>query len=127
MDSLATVAEVSEIPDHAISTALEKLDESVTDMARPTIINTLENCDSESNKMFARRVFQNVLRDVLASILENDTGIRDVFEAVVAHIVRARNLAKETANLLDSETVEPAPSGTYVAKMNSRAVSQALT
>lgn len=53
------------------------------DLAEHMIIDTLENCDSDQRKVLVRRVIRNVFRDIPASILEVDTGIRDAFEVAV--------------------------------------------
>lgn len=77
MESFATAVEVLKIAYHAINMALEKLDKLVIDVAEHTIIDTLEICSSDQNKVFLCRAILNALKDLPASILQNDTRIRD--------------------------------------------------
>lgn len=57
MNSIAAVAEVSEIADLAINMALEKLDEREISMIEQTFIDSSKNCNSDHKKLFARRAF----------------------------------------------------------------------
>lgn len=50
MDLFETAPEVSGIADHAINIALEIMDHCVIDMAKQTIINTIENCSLDDIK-----------------------------------------------------------------------------
>lgn len=126
MDSFATAAKLSEIADHAIDMAREKLDERVISMAAQTIINTLNGFDSDHNKMYLRRAIRNTLGDLLASIIKNDKRIRDAFKAAVAHVVGTNNLAKEVAKAVVSDPEILAPAGTFVVKMTDNAASGAF-
>lgn len=91
---------MSERADHAINMALEKLNERVIDMAEQKIIDVLDNCDFDHNKVFIRWAIGSAPRDLLTSILDEDTGIRDVFEAAVCQLVRTSSTAREIAKVL---------------------------
>lgn len=125
MNSSATVAEVLKIADRAIDAALGKLDERVIATTEQTIINTLENCDSNYDKVFVHRLIRIVLEDLLASILQNDKKIRGALEGSEAQVSRLRNLAKEIEKVFVSDPAILAPIGTYFRKMAVTAVSQA--
>lgn len=125
MDLFATVTKVSEIAGHAIDMALEKLDERVIIMAEQTIIGTLENCDSDYNKVFVRRAIWSAQRDLLASILKDDTKICVAFETGVDQFGQTSRIAGKGEKVLVSEPAIPAPFGTYVVKTADKAVCQA--
>lgn len=102
---------------HAINTALETLDVRVIDIAEQTIIDILEKFSSEHNKVFVRQAIRSAIQDLLASILEDETGICVAFEAAIALVVETSTLAMIVAKVIVSDPAIPSPIGTYVAKM----------
>lgn len=79
-DSFTTVSEVLKIADHAIKMALEKLDEWMISIASQEIIDRLENCHLDHNKVLVREAVRSALPDLIPSIWENDKGLSGVFE-----------------------------------------------
>lgn len=96
MALLATVSKVLEMTNHASIMAVENLEERVIDLAKPTIIDQLKNGDSDHNRKLVCQAVWNALRDLLASILADDTKIYDVFAVAVNQGLRAKNLAKKS-------------------------------
>lgn len=95
------------------------------DTAEQIFIDSLANCTSDHNKAFVCQAIQIVLRDLVESILENETGIRETFEAGVCQVLGTSSFAKEAAKVLVSKPVIIAPIGAYVVKMTGRAAGQA--
>lgn len=59
--SLVTVAEVSEIASRIVDIALEKLIDRVIDIADHLIIDALEICGPDHNKVFVCQAIRNAL------------------------------------------------------------------
>lgn len=92
MVSFATIAEMSDIADHATTVTLGKLDECVISMAEQKIICTIKNCDFDHSKVFVCQAIQSSLRDLLVSTLEDGTRVCDAFKAGVFQVVETRNM-----------------------------------
>lgn len=114
VDSFATVAEVLEIAELAINTALAKLYECLIDTAKPTTINTLEDCDLDRYRLFVRRAVPHALGALLASTLQDDKKICDALETAVVQDVGTKNIAKEVAKVLVCDPAIVALIGTKV-------------
>lgn len=69
------------------------------DTAEQKIIDSSENCILDPTKVFVCQAIRSTLKNLLASILENDTEICDAFEVVVAQVVGTGSLAMEIAKI----------------------------
>lgn len=94
------------------------------DMSVGTIISSLEKCASDHNKVFLCQAIQGALRDLLASIFEDDTVHQDDLEVPVAQIVGAGSLLKEVAKVLVNNTAIYAPTEIYVVEMADKVAGQ---
>lgn len=68
LEVLATKVEAEDIDHRTIDKALEKMDEVVMDLLEQTIIDALDNCNSDINKSFILCAICNALQDLLSSI-----------------------------------------------------------
>lgn len=75
--------------------AVDKLADSVMNIAKQTVINASETCDLGRNKAFVKGKLKSVLNDLLVSILDDSSDIRESFkDAVVQVEATPKSLAK---------------------------------
>lgn len=65
----------------------------VIDMTEQTINGRLQNYDLDRNKVFFCRAIQNVLQNLLASILQDITKVCNISKAEVVQVAGASTLA----------------------------------
>lgn len=75
--------------------------------------------------MFVRRTVESPLQNLLATILKDDVGIRNVIEAAVAQVVGMKNLAQEVGEVLVGDPAILPLIGAYVFEKADKTVSHA--
>lgn len=109
-----------------IHMALKKIDGRVIDMAKQRIIDGLEISCEDNSKVFARLEIWDTLQNFFASVLQDDIGISEAFEAAVGQAADKHGLAKDATKALVRNPTVPAPLGNIVVKMADKAVCGAI-
>lgn len=77
---------VYKIAEALLQDAMEKLDDRIIDLAQKTVIDALETCDVDHNETFIKEALCSALNSLLPSILEDDSGIRELFKSAIVQV-----------------------------------------
>lgn len=91
-------------------------------MAEQTIIDVLEYCKKNLNKIFPRCAVWNALQGWQALIPHDSTKALEALEATVVQMVGACSLAKEATKVLISSSAVPAQNKTCDVKQAGNAM-----
>lgn len=97
--------------------AIDKLDDSVIDSAELRVVDALEICDVNHNKVFIKLAMKGTLNDLLVSILDEPLSVRKPFENAIFQVAMAKKLLAITASTAARDTADRASDRRYAAKI----------
>lgn len=126
LKSPTTPVEAAETAHHTINLALEKLNERVLNVTERKSIGAMKNCVNDYNKVFLRPAIQDAAQELVAFILQKNTGVCEAFQSAVVKVTEISSLVKNKAKVIVIDHAAIDPIETFVVEMVVTAVGRAV-
>lgn len=96
--------------------AIDKMDDSGTDIAKQIIIDALETRDADCNKRFIKGTLRSTWNRLWDSVLSKSLGIGEFFADAILQMNAAPKPLAIVSSVAASDTVAMAPTALYATK-----------
>lgn len=123
---LVSREDIHSIVEKRMQEAIDKLNDRAADIAEQTVVAALEIFDVDCNKAFTKTALRSALNELLASILDDSSKIRESFGAAIIQVATALKSLAIIASAGAKDAAAMAPFARYAAKISKQEANESV-